>query len=297
MTRIDLHMHSNCSEDGEFSPEELLHLGKQAQLDYLSITDHNTVRGVSAALALADQTGIEVISGVELDCVHMGRNFHLLGYGFDHTRSVFAEIEQSILTQERAAAEEKIALIQKAIGIALSAQEVLAAAGGGIVTGELIAEILLQKEHAKEHAVLLPYLAGGTRSDNPYVNFYWDYFSQGKPAYVPIRFMSLSEGVELIHSAGGIAVLAHPGQNLRGDYAFMDKIIETGIDGAEAYSSYHSEAEAALFYSMAQQHNLLVSCGSDFHGKTKPSIALCGHHGEEVMPLIIQSFKERGILY
>lgn len=296
MAKIDLHMHSNCSDDGEFTPEKLLCLGKQASLDYLSITDHNTVRGVSVALALAEQMEIEVISGIELDCVHMGRNFHLLGYGFDHTLPVFAQIEQSILTQEQAAARQKIALIQKAIGVPLSVDEVLAAADRGIVTGELIAEILLQKENAKEHDVLLPYLAGGTRSDNPYVNFYWDFFSQGKPAYVPMHFISLSEGVELLHAAGGIAVLAHPGQNLQGDYSVMEQIIETGIDGIEAYSSYHGRVEAALFNGIAQQYQLLVTCGSDFHGKIKPSISLCGHRGDETMPLIIEKLKERGIL-
>lgn len=296
MAKIDLHMHSNYSGDGEFLPKELIHLVKQAQLNYMSVTDHNTVRGVPEALALAEQAGIEIISGVELDCVYGGRNFHLLGYGFDHTRPVFTEIEQSILTQERAAGEEKIKLIQKAIDIPLSADEVFADTKDGIVTGELIAEILLQKENAKEYEVLLPYFAGGARSDNPYVNFYWDYFSQGKPAYVPIDFISLYEGIEVIHAAGGIAVLAHPGQNLQGDYLLLEQMVETGIDGIEAYSSYHGRGEGAMYDSFAKKHKLLITCGSDFHGKIKPSISLCGHRGEESMPRIIEALKGRGIL-
>lgn len=296
MRNIDLHMHSSYSDDGEFKPEELLLMCKKAQLDYMAITDHNSVAGVEEARSMASQIGIEVISGVELDCVHSGRNFHLLGYGFDYTLPVFAEIEQSILKQEQEAAREKIALIQKAIGVSLDVGEVFAAADRGIVTGELIAEILLQKKEAGEQEALWPYLAGGARSDNPYVNFYWDFFSQGKPAYVPISFLSMSEAVTLIHQAGGIAVLAHPGQNLKGDYDFMEQILETGIDGMEAYSSYHGRMEAGLFDSMAQQHGLLVTCGSDFHGKTKPSISLCGHHGAEAMPRIIEALKSRGII-
>ncbi|MEG0564676.1 MAG: PHP domain-containing protein [Hungatella sp.] len=293
MEKIDLHIHSHCSDDGEFSSEELIHLGKQAGLSYMAITDHNTVRGVSAALAMAAKMGIAVISGVELDCVHRGRNFHLLGYGFDHTLPIFAEIEQSIVRQEQAAAEEKIVRIQRAIGIHLSAEEVLAAAGGPIVTGELIAELLLQKEEAQACSALLPYLAGGTRSANPYVNFYWDYFSQGKPAYVPIDYISLSEGVELLHEAGGIAVLAHPGQNLQNDYDFLEQMLETGMDGIEAYSSYHGRTQAAMFDHIAQSHKLLVTCGSDFHGKTKPSIPLCGHRADERMSMIIAALKSR----
>ncbi|MEG0913750.1 MAG: PHP domain-containing protein [Oscillospiraceae bacterium] len=297
MAKIDLHIHSHCSDDGELSSEELLRLGKQAGLNYMAITDHNTVRGVSAVLASARQVGIEAISGVELDCVHMGRNFHLLGYDFDYTLPVFAEIEQSIIRQEQAAAEEKIARIQRAIGVPLSAEEVLAAADGHIVTGELIAELLLQKEEAQLCPALLPYLAGGARSDNPYLNFYWDYFSQGKPAYVPIHYISLSEGVALLHEAGGIAVLAHPGQNLQSDYNFLERMLEiSGIDGIEAYSSYHGRIEAAMFDIVAQSHKLLVTCGSDFHGKIKPSIPLCGHRADENMPLIIDALKNWGIL-
>lgn len=296
MKKIDLHMHSSYSDDGEFSSKELLDLGKQAGLSCLSITDHNCVEGVSEALSLSGQYGIQVIPGVELDCEHEGRGFHLLGYGFDHTKPVFAEIEQSILMQEQAAAKQKIELFQSATGIPLSAAEVLKGAKNGIVTGELIAEILLQRQDAPEYELLRPYLEGGVRSDNPYVNFYWDFFAQGQPAYVPIHFISLTEGVKLLHDAGGIAVLAHPGQNLQGDYAFLEQIIETDIDGIEAYSSYHGHVEAALFDNFAQQHGLLVTCGSDFHGKTKPSIPLGGHRGEAVIQGILDALIAKGIL-
>lgn len=296
MKRIDLHMHSSFSDDGEFSPKELLNLGRQAGLSYLSVTDHNCVRGVFEAQSLAGAYAIQVIAGVELDCVHEGRNFHLLGYGFDYTNPVFAEIEQSIITQEQAAARKKIELFQSATGIPLSAAEVLDDAKDGIVTGELIAEILLKRPDAPEYELLLPYLDGGARSDNPYVNFYWDYFAQGKPAYVQVHFISMAEGVKLLHDAGGIAVLAHPGQNLQGDYAFLEQMIETGIDGIEVYSSYHGNAEAALFDAFARQHGLLVTCGSDFHGKTKPSIPLGGHHGDAAMPGIIDALRAKGVL-
>lgn len=295
MKRIDLHIHSSYSGDGEFSPEELLCLGKQAGLTYMAITDHNSVGAVSEALTLAEQYGIRVISGVELDCVHQERNFHLLGYGFDHTNPIFAQIEQSILTQERVAAKRRIELFQRATDIPLSAAEVLEIAKDGIVTGELIAEILLQRQDASAHKLLLPYLDGGTRSDNPYVNFYWDFFAQGKPAYVPIHVLSLAEGVKLLHDTGGIVVLAHPGQNLQGDHDLLEQMIKTGIDGIEAYSSYHSNIEAAQYDSFAQQHGLLVTCGSDFHGKTKPAISLCEHGGKTSMLGIIDALRAKGV--
>lgn len=293
MVTIDLHMHSHHSDDGDFSVQELLGLCAQAQVTHLSITDHNSVRAVPEALALARGMGLCVLSGVELDCTHMGRNFHLLGYHFDASRPVFDQIEQSILTQEQHAAQEKIERIQKQTGIPLAVEEVLTTAGGGVVTGELIAEILLQKEDAAHYAALSPYLPGGARADNPYVNFYWDYFSQGKPAYVPIQYLSLAEGVEILHAAGGIAVLAHPGQNLQGDYSWLDGLIKTGIDGIEAYSSYHNAQAATYFDHAAQQSKLLTTCGSDFHGKTKPSIPLCGHGAGTRMPGILEALQNR----
>lgn len=281
MAKIDLHIHSNFSDDGSYSVPEIMDMCKQSNIGVMSITDHNTVRGIPQALALAGQMGIKVIPGVELDCVCMGRNFHLLGYGFDYTDPVFAGIEQSILEQEQKAAKEKIQLIREATGIPLGTQEVLEASEGGVVTGELIAELLLKKENAKDYPVLRPYLPGGKRSDNPYVNFYWDYFSQGKPAYVPIIYISMEEAIALIHAAGGIAVLAHPGQNLHGDYAFLQHIVRLDLDGMEAYSSYHCRMEITYFSEIAGENDLLITCGSDYHGKTKPSIHLCGHGADE----------------
>lgn len=296
MEKIDLHIHSNYSDDGEFTVREILELCGQMQIEYLAITDHNTVKGVQEALVLAQKMGIQVIAGVELDCVHNGRNFHLLGYHFDYTRPIFAEIEQSIFEQEQNVAEQKIELIQKETQIPICAKEVFTIAGDRVVTGELIAEVLLRKEDAKEYKALMPYLLGGNRSDNPYVNFYWDYFSQGKPAYVEIKYISMIESIELIHATGGIAILAHPKQNLQSDYVFLDQLIKIGIDGIEAYSSYHSRMEAKYFNAIAQKNKLIVTCGSDFHGKIKPAIPLCGHRANENMPKIIAELKKVGIL-
>lgn len=94
--------------------------------------------------------GLRVIPGVELDCTHEGRNFHLLGYGFDHTRKEFALVEENILEQEKRAAVKKIRLFRNATGIPVDEDEVLASSPDGVVPGELIAEILLAKKHARQ---------------------------------------------------------------------------------------------------------------------------------------------------
>lgn len=293
MAIIDLHIHSAYSDDGEFSIRNIMEQCKAANITYVSITDHNTVRGIPDAISLGAQMGIQVIPGVELDCVHMGRNLHLLGYNFDYTHPTFIEIERQIVEQEKNAAEQKIELIKKVTGIPLRSQEVLAAAVNGIVTGELIAEILLEKEDARQYQVLLPYLSGGVRDDNPYVNFYWDYFAPGKPANVPIQYISLDEANSFLHETGGITVLAHPGQSLPGEYEFLQQVMSVGIDGVEAYSSYHKSTESKYFADMAQQKKWLFTCGSDFHGKIKPSIPLCGHGADENMEIIADALLKR----
>lgn len=275
MSRIDLHIHTSYSDDGEFSPGEIVLKCREQNMELIAITDHNSVRGVSEALEAAGC--MRVISGVELDCTYGGRNFHLLGYQFDHTRREFAEIEQDILRQEREAAEQKIQRFQRACGIPVKEAEVLEAAENGVVTGELIAQIVLAREDAGRYEILRPYLQGGAKSDMPNVRFYWDFFSEGKAAYVPIHYLSLAEAAELIHSAGGIAVLAHPGQNLGGDDSLLQGIISEKIDGIEAFSSYHSRETAQHYLLAAEQNHLFVTCGSDFHGAHKPAIQLGGH--------------------
>lgn len=111
----------------------------------------------------------------------------------------------------------------------------------------------------------------------PNVRFYWDFFAQGKVAYVPISYLPLADAVKLIHSAGGIAVLAHPGQNLGNDDSLLSEIVRCGVDGIEAFSSYHNASLTAHYLQAAEQLELMVTCGSDYHGKHKPAISIGGH--------------------
>jgi predicted metal-dependent phosphoesterase TrpH len=138
----------------------------------------------------------------------------------------------------------------------------------------MFAEVLLHKPEYRDHTMLRPYRAGGLRSDNPYVNFYCDFYAQGKPCYAKEMYPSLEDGIALIKENYGKAVLAHPGINLQNRFDLFTEMIALGIDGVEAFSSYHDESCAKHFYDEAQKHSLLVTCGSDFHGKTKPAIRL-----------------------
>lgn len=275
MSIIDLHIHSNISRDGEFPPETIAAMCRAQQIELAAITDHNSVRGVSKAIAAAD--GIRIISGVELDCTYKGRNLHLLGYGFDHTSREYESLEQAVLCQEKNIAEEKIRLFRKATGLPVSILEVLFRSPDGVVTAEMIAEYVLSRDYAGQYQILHPYLKGGAKSDMPNVRFYWDFFAEGKAAYVPVSYPSLLDAVSLIHRTGGVAVLAHPGQTPGNDTHLLPGIMAAGIDGIEAYSSYHNASAAAYYAEAAKAHHLFVTCGSDFHGRHKPQIPLGGH--------------------
>lgn len=277
---IDLHMHSRYSNDGEYTPAELVEQCAVQGIKKMSVTDHNCVRANPEAQAAAEKKGIIYIAGVEIDCVYQGADFHVLGYGIDHESRDFARIEAHVEEQDLGAS---VMMLEKtrALGFdGLTEQDMEKVSKDcfrpGVWTGEMFAEVLLAKPEYAAHPLLEPYRPGGARSGNPYVNFYWDYYSQGKPCHTAIGYPTMESVVDLIHRNHGRAVLAHPGMNLKGREQWLDGILALGFDGIEAFSSYHTPEQAQYFYRKAADKGLMVTCGSDFHGKTKPSVRLGG---------------------
>ncbi|MDD3142459.1 MAG: PHP domain-containing protein [Lachnospiraceae bacterium] len=270
---LDLHMHSSISNDGQLSPTALMLCCKKSGLKTVALTDHNSIRGISEAKESALEIGLELIQGIELDCQIDGINLHLLGLGINSSQKEFDSIEKDLLAKEQEASSTRIQLIQD-LGISLDISKVMALAINNIVTGEMIAEVVLSDSRNLEHNLLKPYQINGIRGDNPFVNFYWDFCSQGQVAYVPITYMSLINAIQLIKQSGGLAILAHPGVNVAYNYQRLENIRISGIDGIEVISSYHNENETAFYHAYTQEKHLLQTMGSDFHGKTKPSIQL-----------------------
>lgn len=279
MTTIDLHMHSNISLDGEFAPETLMEKCHENRLSHVSLTDHNSTRGIEEALKTSKRLGITLLPGIELDCTYKGVNLHLLGYGIDYHDPRFSAYEKDVINQEMKSSSERMQLVRD-LGILFSDEDIEKLAPDGVVTGEKIAEAALRDSKNKTHPLMKPYFPGGERSNNPMVNFYWDFCAKGKPAYVHITYMSLEEAVALVDSAGGIPFLAHPGNNIGMDEELLKGIISTGVKGIEVYSSYHTKEQTAYYKNKVEEINLLFSSGSDFHGKTKPSIHLGGTESE-----------------
>lgn len=272
---IDLHMHSYYSDDGEFSPTELAEKCADRGIKIMAITDHNCVRANLEGQKSAAEYGITYIPAIEIDCVFGEVNLHVLGYGINYQNEDFYLIEKNIEEQSLSVSIQMLLATQK-LGFSITKNEMIELEKNsywkGRWTGEMFAEVLLQKPQYNEHPLLRPYREDGARGNNPYVNFYWDYYSQGKPCYVKMNYPSLENVIEIIHRNGGKAILAHPGVNLKDKAQLLQPIIELGIDGIEAFSSYHTITEAKHFYKETKNNHLISTCGSDFHGKTKPSI-------------------------
>lgn len=273
MNKIDLHMHTSISNDGTYAPEVLVQMCHNAGLKRIAIADHNSTKAFSIAKPVADQCGLELIPAVELDCHINGINLHVLGYGIDPNHPMFDVYEEEILSQERNSSKFVVEKIRET-GLYLSDEALDKVQIHGVITGEMIAEVALEDERNADSELLKPYREGGSRSDNPLVNFYWDYCAQGKIAYYPIKFRTIDEIVHMIKQAGGFAVLAHPGNNIKTNVDVFKQIIDKGVVGVEVYSSYHSQSTIQHYHKLALEHDLIMTLGSDFHGKTKPSIHL-----------------------
>jgi len=279
--RIDLHMHSAYSDDGESSPSELVALCASAGIGTMAVTDHNSVRAVPEAMRAASLAGLVCIPGIEIDCSFLGDDLHVLGYGIDFESDDFARIERNVAEQGPRASLRMLEST-RALGFELSEADLAGIAAGrrsrDTWTGEMFAEVLLGDRRYLDHPLLAPYRKGGARGDNPLVNFYWDYYSKGRPCHAAVSYPSLEDVVAIIHRNGGVAILAHPGAYSVPYRGRLDSLIAAGLDGVEAFSSYHTPSQAFGFLREAEAAGALVTCGSDFHGKTKPEVRI-GRHG------------------
>ncbi len=270
---IDLHMHSRFSDDGEYEPAVLAKMCSEAGIRIMAIADHNSVQAIPEELETAEKLGLKAIPAIEIDCQFQDIPLHVLGYGIRYQEPVFQAIHDNIYNQELQNSDEKLRLTNQ-LGFRLCSEDMRKVSSDGIYTGEMFAEILLNNPAYDDCELLKPYRRNGTRSDNPYVNFYWDYYAKNKPCYTPLTLPAMSDIIAIIHGTDGKAVLAHPGVNLSDHMQAETMILNAGIDGIEAFSSYHSAEECQDYLQKAQMRNLFVTCGSDFHGRTKPSIHL-----------------------
>ncbi len=278
---IDLHMHSEASVDGEIPAVNLVKQCKEKGIRIMAVADHNVVSEVEKALYAAREAGITCIPAAEYDGMYKGLDFHIVGYGIDHTNPLAAKAGLDLWQQCLDNNDVLIELTKKHLGFEVTKEELDPYAVKGMYTGLTFAEALLKNPKYDDCEFLKPYRPGGARSESPYLMFYWDYYMEGKPCQVSINYPPIEEVIAMIKECGGVPVAAHLGYymqfvSMEEFEQIFEELIALGIEGVEAFSSYHSEEQNAYFLKKTREKNLLVTCGSDYHGKTKPAIELGG---------------------
>lgn len=264
---IDLHTHTTAS-DGSLTPTELIQAAHEIGLVALAVTDHDTVSGLAEAADAARQTGTEFIPGVELSVEDAGGRFHLLGYGFDPE---FGELQEKLTTLRRSRAARNTQMAEKmaALGLPVTMDDVREAARKHSENGEE-SEVIARPHFAQ--ALINKGIVASTQEA------FDKYLASGRPLYQPKEVLTPAEAIALLHRAGGVAVMAHPGLVPLSEDTLAGRVeslkSDAGLDGIEAFYSQHSAADTARFLALARRLVLLVTGGSDFHGTPKPHVPL-----------------------
>ncbi|MDY0269583.1 PHP domain-containing protein [Trichloromonas sp.] len=272
MTRklVDLHLHSTCS-DGVFTPEEVARMVAKAGLSAMALADHDNIDGIDAAMAVGAELGVEVLSGVELSVVWESiQDIHLLGYGFDHrdgnlhaALKSFREFRESRNERIVERVNEKLVSEGRApIDIAA-----VKAKAGGTIGRPHIAMALLEDGHVMT-------------KDEAFERYL-------VPCNVEKRYFPIAEAIDLIHRAGGVAVLAHPPYipvDRAGLLKLFDIFVALGMDGVEAYNTGASNDDIDWTITQTRRRGMIVTGGSDFHGIEGGEIVIGGGRGNLKIP-------------
>lgn len=272
--KIDVHTHSSYSSDGEISPSALIERCSEQGIMLTALCDHNTVAGVEEASRAAARNQIAFIPAIEISCQTIdGTEIHLISYGASRAAAEFERIGEMVNRAEETSNLARLGVLE-VLGFQIDRKELERIQAGRLLVVEMIAETILSNPANRNHPLLQPYLAGGAKSDQPLINFYWDMCTFGKPAYVPVVYPALKEVVSVIRDFGGIGVVAHPGKSIPRDKAdrIVREMIRDGISGFEAYSSYHTDSMTDYYLNAAETFKSGITVGSDFHGAIKPTI-------------------------
>lgn len=252
MNNTDLHMHTTAS-DGGYTPSQLVVKCHEVGLEYIAVTDHDTVGGVQEAIVEGKKHGITVIPGIEFSTKEQGKSVHILGYGIDITDKQFLKMlsEQQQLRKQRM--EEMVFKFAK-LNIHIDERAILKEADGGSIGRPHVAKVLVQMGIVKDVAEAFEH-----------------YLGEGKPCYVKkAKELTPEEAFEWIKKTRGVAIIAHP------VYYELDEKIEewvaTGLlHGLEVYHRDHNE-HVQNHYEKLTTHfeekfsiTLLRTGGSDFH--------------------------------
>ncbi len=256
---VDLHTHSNAS-DGQYSPSDLTHLVYNSGIELWSLTDHDTIDGVAEAASASATFGIDFVPGIEISTQDI-TEIHILGYGID-TENPILNDRCSEFQKARSCRGERIRVYLAQKGIDIDLEEVVGYAEGNV----------LARPHFARYLVEHGYVPDRKSAFDRYLDT--EDFKKNTDRRKPHP----EETIELIHQAGGLAVLAHPGNYHLTEEVLINllgRLSDMGLDGIECIYSGHSESQTNQYLRIMHLYDLKTGCGSDYHGeKVKPNLAL-----------------------
>lgn len=248
----DLHIHTTAS-DGSLTPRQLVIAAKEAGLSTIAITDHDTVNGIAEAIEAGMECGLEVIPGIEISAIDGEQEVHILGYYIVPDSKGLLEILSKMI---HARDTRAIRMVEKlnGIGVMITLDRVREISGNQFIGRPHIAEAMLEAGYITKRAEA----------------FTTDFIGSGGRAYVGRYKITPDQAILLIHEAGGLAVLAHPG--CQGDGGVLDeeaiaRYVGFGLDGIEVYYGKHNQDQVEYYKGLAEKYDMMMTGGSDFHGR------------------------------
>jgi predicted metal-dependent phosphoesterase TrpH len=266
--RFDLQSHSTHS-DGELPAAEVVRAACEAGVELLALSDHDTVGGVSEALAAGERLGVRVVPALEISAIDHGpsadRELHILGYRVDHTGpALTARLDEFLADREQRTLRMAAAL--RELGFELDEREITQRRAAGLpigrphVAGAVLAAqanaARLQRERIADIGELIR-----------------AYLIEGRPAYTLRETPTVGQAVEAIHEAGGVAIWAHPFWDISRASEVLDTVerfVALGIDGLEAFYITHDAEQTRLLAERCGALALLSTGSADFHGPGNP---------------------------
>lgn len=268
---VDLHLHSSAS-DGTLTPADIVKRAHAQGLSAIALTDHDTVAGIEEALKTGDDLGITVIPGLEMSSEYGGKDVHILGYFIDCSSPRLLET-LTVLRESRLQRAQTMVDKLAGLGLEIDYGEVCSLTQGGAIGRPHVAQILVRHGLVKDIGSAFEL-----------------YIGRDGPGYVAKYVLNPADVIGLIHQAGGVTSLAHPGLSRVGEELLL-ALKAQGLDAVEVWHTDHSDAERDTYLELATRVGLLVTGGSDCHGFGKIRGYVLG--SIDIPDTIIGPLKER----
>ncbi|MCD8205100.1 MAG: PHP domain-containing protein [Clostridia bacterium] len=252
--KADMHVHTYYS-DGTQSPEEAVKKAKENGVDFVVLTDHDTTAGTEEFVDLCEREGLFTVKGTEVSAYDGDTKVHMLAYGIDTESKVYVDFLQRLIRGARERTEEKLALLDK-VGVHITMAEV---------------EAERKSELSPIHAMYIAEAGAKKGYASDRFEFYGKYLDAGCVGFSVRGRPSPEETIDIVHAAGGISSLAHPGRIALSELEkikLLERLKERGLDAMEAVYSSHTERDTEYYISLAQKYGLMVTGGSDTHSLT-----------------------------